>query len=374
MGRILRSVRSGYGQSRRGTGGRGGGGHGGGRHEGGRHEAGGYEAGAHEDDATGATRRTHRWRRAFLAALVITAVVAPLSAAARPEIPAPPPAALPTPTAAGLDRAYAANSANAAAAARMAADHGDTHRAQADREMADPARHLLVFDGRGAGKAVEVFGDLAHADHTAVLVPGSDTSLDTYPRFRAAAVALHRQLTRTAPHGTRTAVVAWLGYRTPDTVSTTVLTTGRADQAAPELREFIRRLRGVVGPGATVSLLCHSYGSVVCARAAAYLDIDDLALVGSPGTGADTAAGLHTRARVWAARGEDDWVAEVPHVRSDLFGVTVGFGTDPVSPAFGARVFAAGEGGHSDYFTPGSVSLTNLARIVLADTTEVTRA
>lgn len=321
-----------------------------------------------------AHRRTHRWRRALLAAVITTAVVAPLSAAARPEIPAPPPAALPKLAAATLDSTYAANSANAAAAARMAADHGDSHRAAADREMAAPGRHLLTFDGRGPGQATEVLGDLARADHVAVLVPGSDTSLDTYPRFRATAEALQRRLTRTAPKGTRTAVVAWLGYRTPDTVSTTVLTTDRADEAAPHLRAFVRRLHGVVRPTATVALVCHSYGSVVCARSADRLDIDDLVLVGSPGTGADTAAGLHTPARVWAARGEDDWVGEVPHVRSDLFGVTVGFGTDPVSPAFGARVFAAGQGGHSDYFTPGSVSLTNLARIVLGDTAEVTRA
>jgi hypothetical protein len=61
-------------------------------------------------------------------------------------------------------------------------------------------------------------------------------------------------------------------------------------------------------------------------------------------------------------------------VRADLFGWTVGFGTDPVSPAFGAHVFAAGPGGHSDYFRPGSVSLANLTRIVLGDTKEVTRA
>lgn len=314
-------------------------------------------------------RRTHRWRRALLAALIITAVVAPLSAAARPEIPAPPPAALPRLTAATLTGVYAANSANAAAAADMAAAHGDAHRAEADREMAAPGRHLLAFDGRGPGEATEVLGDLAHAEHVAVLVPGSDTSLDTYPRFRATAEALHRRL-----GGTRTAVVAWLGYRTPDTISTTVLTTDRADEAAPRLREFIRQLRGNVGPRATVSLLCHSYGTVVCARAAAHLDIDDLALVGSPGTGADTVTALRTPARVWAARGKDDWVAEVPHVRTDVFGVTVGFGTDPVAPVFGARVFAAGGGGHSDYFTPGSVSLANLARIVLADTAEVTRA
>jgi hypothetical protein len=102
--------------------------------------------------------------------------------------------------------------------------------------------------------------------------------------------------------------------------------------------------------------------------------VQDIALLGSPGTGADSAAALHASARVWAARGDDDWVANVPHARADLFGTTIGFGTDPVSPAFGAHVFAAGDGGHSDYFTPGSVSLDNLARIVLGDTSEVTRA
>jgi hypothetical protein len=31
---------------------------------------------------------------------------------------------------------------------------------------------------------------------------------------------------------------------------------------------------------------------------------------------------------------------------------------------FGARLFDAGPGGHSDYLKPGSVSLRNLARIV----------
>ncbi|WUU03302.1 alpha/beta hydrolase family protein [Streptomyces pseudovenezuelae] len=300
-------------------------------------------------------------------------MVVPLSAAVRPEIPSPPPAALPKPTAATLGEIYAANRANASEAARRAAAHGDSHRAAADRELADPTRHLLTFDGRGPGETAEVLGDLAHADHVAVLVPGSDTSLDTYGRFRATAAALRRQLTATASPGTRTAVVAWLGYRTPATVSTTVLTTDRADEAAPRLRAFTGGLRGVVGRATTVSLVCHSYGTVVCARAAAHLDIDDLALLGSPGTGARTAAALRTPARIWAARGEDDWVGEVPHVRAGLFGVTVGFGTDPVSPAFGARVFAAGKGGHSDYFSPGSVSLTNLARIVLGATAEVTR-
>ncbi|WP_217250788.1 alpha/beta hydrolase [Streptomyces sp. AC602_WCS936] len=317
-------------------------------------------------------RRVSRWRRTVLAALICGAVVLPLSGAAQPEVPAPPPAALAAPTAGTLEETYAANRANAAEASRMADAHGDRHRAAADRAMADPSRRLLAFDGRGAGLATEVLGDLAHADRVAVLVPGSDTSLDTYGRFRAAALALHQQLAARAPEGTVTAVVAWLGYETPDTVSTTVATTDRADRAAPELRALVDDLRAITGPGTSLALLCHSYGSVVCARAADGLDVTDIALLGSPGTGADSAAGLHTRARVWAARGADDWVEHVPHLSADLFGTTVGFGTDPVSPDFGARVFAAGDGGHSDYFDPGSLSLTNLARIALGETAEVT--
>ncbi|MFE6282553.1 alpha/beta hydrolase [Streptomyces sp. NPDC057877] len=315
-----------------------------------------------------------RWYRVPLALFVVAAVVFPLSAAARPRVPAPPPAQVGAVTAGTLDEVYAAHRANAVEASRMAAAHGDRRRAAVDRALADPARSLLAFDGRGSGLVTEVFGDLARADRIAVLVPGSDTGLDTYDRFRAGASALHRQLVRQAPAGTRVAVVAWLGYETPGTVSTAVATTGRAERAAPRLREFVRWLRGITGPDSGVSLLCHSYGSVVCARAAACLAVDDLALIGSPGTGADSAAALRTRARVWAGLGGDDWVADVPHVSADLFGTTVGLGPDPMAPEFGARVFAAGSGGHSDYFRPGSPSLANLAWIVLGETSEVSRA
>lgn len=312
-----------------------------------------------------------RRRRTLLALLVAAALVVPLSAAARPRIPAPAPATLAPLTRTTLDAAYAANRADAARASGMAAAHGDAHRAAVDRALAASSRRLLLFDGRGSGRATEVIGDLAHAERIAVLVPGSDTSLDTYDRFREGALALHRELGREAPAGTRTAVVAWLGYETPGTVSTTVLTTGRAEQAAPRLRKLVRDLRNVVGRAPHITLVCHSYGSVVCGRAAAGLDVNDIALVGSPGTGADSAPALHTPARVWAARGAGDWVANVPHVHADLFGTTVGFGADPMDPAFGARRFAAGSGGHSAYFTPGSPSLANLTRIVLGATNEV---
>ncbi|MFF7406628.1 alpha/beta hydrolase [Streptomyces murinus] len=316
-------------------------------------------------------RLAHRTRRTVVAALLAAALTVPLSAAARPRVPAPAPAALPPLTPATLATAYAANRADATRAARMAAAHGDSRRAAADRAIGSTRRQLLAFDGRGAGLVTEVFGDLAHAGHIAVLVPGSDTSLDTYPRFHRAAEALYEAANR-GP-GPRTAVVAWLGYRTPATISTTVATTTRADEAAPQLRGFIRQLRAVAAAGVHLSLVCHSYGSVVCGRAARGLDVADIALVGSPGTGAGDVAALGTRARIWAARGGDDWVADVPHVRVDLLLATVGLGADPVSRDFGARVFDAGPADHSGYFTPGSASLANLARITRGETSEVTR-
>ncbi|MFF3458494.1 alpha/beta hydrolase [Streptomyces sp. NPDC002730] len=312
-----------------------------------------------------------RLRRTLLAALVTAAVTVPVSAAARPAaVPAPAPVTLAPLTAAELpllgDR-FAAGRADIRAAAETATAHGDQGRAARLRVMADPARHFLSFDGRDGGRTAEVFGDLARAERIAVLVPGSDTNLDTYERFRAGAVALHDEL------GGRAAVVAWLGYATPGTISPEVLTEGRADDAGAQLQNFVRELKGAK-PGSRVSLLCHSYGSVVCGRAAPSLDVADIALYGSPGAGADNVADLHTPATVWAGRGSDDWIAHVPHVRLDILGTTLGLGADPVSDGFGARTFAAGDGGHSDYLKPGSVSLKNLARIALGRATEVTHA
>ncbi|MGW0711002.1 alpha/beta hydrolase [Streptomyces sp. NPDC002643] len=299
------------------------------------------------------------------------AVIAPVSAAAQPQIPAPLPAAasLTPPTRATLQSTYAANRANAQGAARMAEAHGDRTRAETDRSMASSTRQFLAFDGRGPGRTVEVLGDLLTAQHIAVLIPGSDTSLDTYDRFQKAAEALRTEA------GRDTAVIAWLGYETPETISSTVLTPTRADEAAPQLRTFIRELRGLVGDSADLSLICHSYGSVVCGRAAAGLDgVNNIVLIGSPGTGANTAEALHTTARVWAARGSDDWIGLVPHTQVDLFDTTLGFGTDPTSRAFGAHAFAAGDAGHSDYFTPGSLSLKNLSRITTGTPTETPHA
>jgi hypothetical protein len=302
--------------------------------------------------------RIGRFRRSLVALLVAASVAVPLSGAARPAaVPAPAPAVLGPLAVAGLDARYTANRGNILAAEKMADDYGNRRRARALDAMAEPGRNFLSFDGRDGGRTAEVFGDLAHAERIAVLVPGSDTNLDLYARLRDGASALSKQL------GPRAAVIAWMGYETPATVSPEILTPGRADDAAPELASFVGELRSV-WPTARTSLLCHSYGSVVCAKAASGADVADIVLYGSPGTGFDTAAALHTRATVWAGRGGADWISDVPHASLRLHFLTLGFGTDPVSRHFGAHLFDAGPGGHSDYLAPGSVPLKNIARIV----------
>lgn len=297
-------------------------------------------------------------RRFLSASLIAVAVTVPMAGAARPAtVPAPAPSTLQPLRAAScadLSARHAAVRADIGAAERMAASHGDSRRAAALRAMAEPARRFLWFDGRDGGRAAEVFGDLCGAERIAVLVPGSDTDLERYERLRAGATALWREA------GDRTAVVAWLGYRTPGTPSLAVATQGRADAAARALRAFVGDL-----PTARVVLVCHSYGGVVCAKAAAGLAVSDIVLYGSPGTGFADVSEMDTTATVWAGRAAADWIERVPNVELRLPSVDVGFGTDPVSPEFGARVFPAGDGGHSDYLAPGSVPLRAIADIVV---------
>lgn len=306
--------------------------------------------------------RRRRIRRTLLAALVTFAVAVPVSGAARPAaVPAPAPTAigpLRDASPAALARRYAASRQDIRAAEQSAKDHGDLRRAASLREFAAPGRQFLSFDGRDGGRSVEVVGELATARRLAVLVPGAGVGPDTYWRLRRDASALRGEL------GAGGAVVVWLGYRSPATVSTAVLTTERAEEAAPGLRALVDGLRAV-RPAARISLLCHSYGSVVCARSAPGTAADALVLYGSPGVGVEDAVALRTRARVWAGRSGGDWIARVPHVRVRVpLVATVGFGTDPVADRFGAEVFDAGDGGHSDYLLRGSRPLANIARIV----------
>lgn len=220
---------------------------------------------------------------------------------------------------------------------------------------------LLADDPRGDGRRVAVFGDLAGARHVAVVVPGATQTLSTFTAPDgplAAARALFAAVLDVDPNAP-VAVLAWLGYDTPEGIDPQVMRSDRARTGARELA----RLADVLPDGADVTWLCHSYGSVVCGLAAPTLRPDDLVLLASPGVHADHAARLGA-GQVWAARAPMDPIALVPGVRlGDL-----GHGADPVSPGFGAHVLDVGEAqGHSEYFSPDGSLVTDLARIVLGD-------
>lgn len=293
---------------------------------------------------------------ALIAALGLGLVGAP----AEPAVAYPPPEPLPALTVDTVDGRYAANQRAVRAALAVARQEGDQVRAATLASLRN--RRLLEFDARGNGRAVEVLGDLAGADRIAVVVPGSHTTLDTFDRNRGpggGARALAAEIGALDP-GTRVAVVAWLGYDTPQGISLRSVTDGLAGPGAAALRTTVESLRRV-NRLAPISLLCHSYGSVVCGSAVAGLPVADLVVYGSPGVGTGSAAELDTQARIWAGRAAGDAIRFVPFVRV----AGVGFGTDPVAPEFGARVFAAGSGGHGDYHLPGGDSLRSLALIAI---------
>ncbi|WP_236245216.1 alpha/beta hydrolase [Streptomyces sp. CC210A] len=223
-------------------------------------------------------------------------------------------------------------------------------------------RRLLAFDPRGRGLVAEVFGDLERSRRVAVVVPGSDIDAGSYDNPRnpyGTPAGMARQL-RTATQE-RTAVIAWVGYTTPEGVGLGAATGELAEAGAERL---VRFGDGLAAEGvATPSVFCHSYGSVVCGLAAARLKAKDLVVFGSPGMRADNVTALGTSARVWAAKDPSDWIGKVPNIRF----LGLGHGTDPASEEFGARYVPARDArGHSGYFAPDTTSLRAFAAIAEA--------
>lgn len=238
----------------------------------------------------------------------------------------------------------------------------------AETAGASPPRpgRTLAYDPRGDGRVVQVLGDLDHAEHIAVLVPGNSWRLDNVLRWPPGAriSPLVNAVNLSGVVGDDTAVVVWLGYDAPERVDLAAVGSARAIAGADALRRFLHSL-----PDAHVSLLCHSYGTVVCGRAVSGSRVDEVVAVGSPGMDVGAVSDLSTTARVWAARTADDPIRITPAVRV----LGLGHGTSPVDPAFGARVFRTGTAvGHDEYYTEGTESLENIARIVVGRAAEVT--
>jgi hypothetical protein len=239
-------------------------------------------------------------------------------------------------------------------------------------------RTLITFDSADGGRAVIAVGDLATADYVSYLVPGMFYSVDSEvgswagaaDRLAADQAAWLDRLTPAQHAGdTQTvAAVAWIGYRTPTVVNVASLDLAR--EGSDALTASLRGLDAVRADGDRpyLSILAHSYGATAALLALQQNDVtvDALAMVGSPGSPAETVGQLRVRdGNVWVADAALDPVAST--------GV---FGSQPLSPAYGARHFGvggavdpltgtalAGSVGHVDYFTAGSESFRNMALI-----------
>jgi hypothetical protein len=305
--------------------------------------------------------------RTLAAVPLVAAALLSTTAAAWPAATAATPQAPPALTASALAARYAADAQAIGTAEHTAARDGNSQLAGALVTLR--TQHVLFFNPSGQGVAAMVIGNLATATRVAVLVPGSDTTLATFFSRGASspgggALALAAEARSLEPRA-RLAIIAWLGYPAPAMLSPGVLTSGDAGLGAQALRPLVVAL---ARHGDQVALLCHSYGSVVCGLAAPHLPVTDIAVFGSPGMDASSVASLETKARVWAGLESSDPIRFVPNIQ--LLGL--GFGADPMSPGFGARIFATGDGGHSGYLDPGTVSLRNLTYIALGDAAAVT--
>jgi hypothetical protein len=254
--------------------------------------------------------------------------------------------------------------------------------------------YLLGFDPHRDGKAVIALGDPTRASTIGVLVPGMDNTLANIANPLSNAVNLRRTSDDLAgPAVTdRTSVVAWLGYDTPNLAE--VGFDDKAQAGAPELVGFVDDLRaghtGAQPPKVTV--LAHSYGTLVTGLAARQgLAADAVTLVGSPGVGATHVSELGLPAEhVWAGRALDDPVRAVfltdPAAREaaerlsrygpgevTVTGDVYAFGPDPSLSAFGAQPIPLDprQHGHSEYYELRTRGIESLTWILLGSSPEV---
>ncbi len=212
--------------------------------------------------------------------------------------------------------------------------------------------------GTGDDEAV-IHGQLAGATAVAILVSG----MGSRPRRphdgpSQAAEHLHLAARRRSPDGI-VAVVDWRGYEAPQGIEALLhepATTGGATLVA-----YIASLG--LAPGTRVTVIGHSYGTVVVGEALRQgLRADAVVVVGSPGMGVDRVAGL----------GDGNTPIYSARARGDLLGLSEAFGRSPTDPQFGAQRLDTGtDTGHGGYFDAGAGTLEEIAGLMTGHLDEV---
>ena len=230
----------------------------------------------------------------------------------------------------------------------------------------------------GDGAVAVGVGDLDTADDVAVLVPGVGTEVTDVGEQVA---RVRRLVDKTSDLSGGAAGLSWIGYDSPDhPADPAIASPAGAGEGGEALRADVDALRAGREPLDRVTVLGHSYGSTVVAEAAVRgLEVDAVALVGSPGAGSARTANELGVDEVYALRDSRDLVAtlgdEGAWGRGSWGGP--GLGVDPSSAEFGAVRLQAerpdrgpvpGLGdAHSGYLASSSTSLRNLRHVVTGD-------
>jgi pimeloyl-ACP methyl ester carboxylesterase len=247
-----------------------------------------------------------------------------------------------------------------------------------------PMKQLLTLDTRGSGRAAIAIGDLQTASDLTVMVPGmfftvtgqmedwTATGGDIYAEQATLA-------SKSAATSTGTAVLAWMGYRTPDLSN--VLSLDLAQQGATRLDRVVKGIDAMRAASMPrVNVVAHSYGSTTAliALSSGKIHVNSLTLFGSPGSSVTSAKDLQVdKGQVFV--GDAHW---------DPIAGTGYFGIDPGSAGFGSTVLNLAGGvdtrddddvfkqpfGHNDYLKPGTASLHDLALIAIGRSDLVTRS
>jgi pimeloyl-ACP methyl ester carboxylesterase len=201
------------------------------------------------------------------------------------------------------------------------------------------------------------FGDFGGSRHVAVVVPGVGDGTNMCSDWIPGA----RHLFDAAES---TTVILWKGYDNPvDLLAAAAGSIECSDglvTAALDLTEFVASLP--IGPEQSVTVVAHSFGSVVAGAALADcgLRCTDVVVAGSPGMTVDDLRQLHMKqSHFFAEQAPGDEIAEL--------GI---FGTAPSAPTFGGRRLRTNAPDHPEvrahslYFEPGSQALENIVDVV----------
>ncbi|KQO63417.1 alpha/beta hydrolase [Curtobacterium sp. Leaf261] len=229
--------------------------------------------------------------------------------------------------------AYALLAERIAALAAIKATLADT---RADR----PRTVVSLTLGHPPLAAIAV-GDLDAASQVTVNVPGMGNTVAQSTRGwvgGAENLWIEEQQAASALHiDDRVAVVAWIGYDTPDMPpSGEVLLSTKARAGATNLSAFLDGVSGTRGwsGGRHVSVVAHSYGTTTATLATSTTPVSNLTLLASAGVDrsiADADAVNVPRGHVWASQASNDYIANVGRGSVENAGVRAGHGQPNVA-------------------------------------------